>query len=316
MWRACVCWIEADPAAATLAEQLDDVETGRGAQQIADFAWLQARRRFGIERRQPVELAPAEAAALQGVRRIGEGRRQFGEVFARLGPLERLLATQAQLLQLLRTGRLGRPQQDVRQLKLFATAGRSLIGQVEVDLAVGDDELAVHLALAQAHHRHFTADFLAETRVVDAVLFQRLAELLRGHLVVAGNAADGLVELVVVDAQSGIAGKLHLDAIHDDALEQLPLEDILRRQRRALLLQLLERRVETDAQIVEGDDLVTDDGDDAIGLDRLGRRGTSRGREDSDQREDENEEAANVSVHGGHCVVSRLLEVDNSLVLP
>ena len=72
------------PATAALAEQLDDMETGRGTQQVADFTRLQARRRFGIERRQTVELAPAEAAALQGIRRIGEGRRQFGEVFTGL----------------------------------------------------------------------------------------------------------------------------------------------------------------------------------------------------------------------------------------
>ena len=65
-----------------------------------------------------------------------------------------------------------------------------------------------------------------------------------------------------------------------------------------------------------GGDLIANNGDDTICFDRLGGRGTSRQRADTDQRKDEDEEAANEWVHGGHCVVSRLLEVASSLVLP
>ncbi len=52
-----------------------------------------------------------------------------------------------------------------------------LVGQVVVDLAFGNDQLAVDLALTQADGDHFVADLLAEAGVLHAILFQRRAEL-------------------------------------------------------------------------------------------------------------------------------------------
>ncbi len=240
---------------------------------------------------------------------------KLGEVLAGFRFLDRLLTAQAQLLQLLRTCRLGRTQQDVCELNLLATTDAGLIGQVQVNLAVRYDEFAVHLALAQANCRHFIPDLLAEARILDAVLFQRQPELLRCHLVAGGNATDRLVELGVIHLQSGLAGKLHLDPIDDHALEQLTLEDILRRQRGALLLELLYRLVEARTQVVGGDHFLADDGDNAVSLDRFGWRSVRRRSEDACQKQAKGEKGTNRVAHGGHCVVSRLLEV-SSLVLP
>ena len=198
----------------------------------------------------------------------------------------------------------------------LATAGARLIGQVHVDLAVRDDDLAIHLALAQADHRQFAANFLAESRVVDAVLLQRRLELLRRQLVVGGNLGDRLVKLGIIHLEARLAGKLHLDAIHDHPLQQLALEHVLRRQVRVLLLQLLERGCETLPQVVLRNDLVADDRNDAVGLDRIGGCRAGWRPEETGRNEGKNGKAAEIWVHGGHCVVSRLLEVFNSLVLP
>ncbi len=86
MCRALVCWTDGHGAATPLGNQLDDVEAGRRTQQLADFARLQAPGHLGVQRRQAVERAEAEIATLQGIRRIGEGGRQFGEVLAGRAP--------------------------------------------------------------------------------------------------------------------------------------------------------------------------------------------------------------------------------------
>ncbi|MPM97632.1 hypothetical protein SDC9_144807 [bioreactor metagenome] len=196
---------------------------------------------FGIQAGQPAQRAPAEVATLQGIRRVGKGGGQFGEVFAGPRPLERLLAAQAQLLQLFRTRRFGCAQQDVGQLVFLIAAGSCLIGEVIVDFAVGDDQLAIDLPFAQANRDHFVTDIFPEAGVLDAILFQRCTEFRNGHPVSCRDAADGLIELDIVDPHAGILGVLQLRTIHDQALEHLALQNILRRQGSSLFFQLLER---------------------------------------------------------------------------
>jgi hypothetical protein len=79
--------------------------------------------------------------------------------------------------------------------------------------------------------------------------------------------------------------------------------------------ELLHRLVEADAQVVRGDDFIADDGDDAVGFHRFGGRRARRGCEDAGQKQAKGEKGGNRVAHGGHWVVSRLLEV-SSLVLP
>ena len=176
------------------------MEAGRRAQQLTDLAGLQTACGFGVKTWQTIERAPAEIAALQCIRRIGEGSGQLGEILAGLRPLEGLLAAQTKLLQLLGTGRLRRAHQDVRELVfLAATTGCRLVGQVVVNFAIGNDQFAVDLALAQANCHDLVANFLTELGVLHAILFQRGAKLRQGHLVAGSDAANGLLKLAVVD---------------------------------------------------------------------------------------------------------------------
>ena len=117
----------------------------------------------------------------------------------------------------------------MRQLVFLAAAGGCLVGQVVVDLAFGNNQLAVDLSLTQTNGDHFVADFLAEAGVLHAILFQRRAELRHAHLVAGSDAADGLIELGIVHPHAGILGVLQLGAIHDQALQHLALQNILRR---------------------------------------------------------------------------------------
>ena len=239
----------------------------------------------------------------------------MGEVFAGFGALEGLLAAQTQLLQLLGGGRFRGAQQDVGELIFLATAAGGLGGQIVVDLAVGNDQLAVDFALAQANGHHLATDFLAELGVLHAVLFQRCTELLRRHLVAGSNAPDGLFELVIVDTHAGVAGILQLDTLHDEPFEHLALENVLRRQWRSLPLQLFQRGSKAGPQFNVGDDLVADNGHDAVGLEGLHRRGENGLGQKAAEAGDQDKQVTNKFGHGVHGEVSRLLS-GSSLILP
>ena len=177
----------------------------------------------------------------------------------------------------------------MRQLVFLAGPGVLLVCQVVVDFAVRNDQLAIDFALAQANHGDLVADFLAEAGISHAILLQRLTELRQIHLVAAGDAVDRLIQLRIVDPQPGLGGSTQLHALHDQPLEHLAFQHILRRQGRTLPLQLLERRGQPPLQFDVGNHLVANHGHDAVGLKGLLRcsrreRGkTRRGKADEDQ---------------------------------
>ena len=119
----------------------------------------------------------------------------------------------------------------MRGLHLHGAGIAALVGirQVVVDLAIGDDDAALDLTVAQAGQHDFLANLLAKLGPGDAVLFQCSTELRQAEAVAFGNAAHRGVEFDVGDAQAGFPGELHLHAIGDHAFEQLFFEHLARR---------------------------------------------------------------------------------------
>lgn len=136
--------------------------------------------------------------------------------------------------------------------------------QVFVDLALADHHLVGDLAFAQAAEDDLLADVFAETVEADAVAGQRIAELLDGEFVVLGDACDGAVELRLVDADAVLLGIAELDALQEDGLEHLLLEDVARRQGDTLPAQLVDCHTDAVLQLESRDDLAVDQRDDAV----------------------------------------------------
>jgi hypothetical protein len=133
-----------------------------------------------------------------------------------------------------------------------------------------------------------------------AILFESCPELLRGHLVTGGNSPDCLIQLGIVDLEAGFAGILQLNPFHDQALQHLTLEFLLRRQRRTLLLQLLEGSGQAGAQIEISDDIIADNSHDAISLDNGLWRGRHWMRQQAAKTADQDNQVTNKWVHGLH----------------
>ena len=85
---------------------------------------------------------------------------------------------------------------------------------------------------------------------------------------------------------------MQLHALHDQTLQHLTLQHILRRQWRSLFLQLLERGGEACPQFDIGDDIVADDGDDAVGFDGRHRRSENGMRQQATKAAEEDKQGA------------------------
>ena len=157
-------------------------------------------------------------------------------------------------------------------LELLAGKGIRVVGEKVVDLGIGDDNLAIHLALAQAGQQDLGANLVAEARPRHAVPVQRGAQLIHAEFVVGGDAVDGALERGVVHPQRGLARELELGTLDDETFEQLAFEHLGRRQFDVLALQLAYRLIDTGTQLQGGNDFVVDHRNDAIDLDGSGRR--------------------------------------------
>ena len=133
-----------------------------------------------------------------------------------------------------------------------------------VDLALGHDDLVVHLALAQAGHDDFGPNVFAKLGERDTVALESGPHLLRGELVLFGDACDGAIELGIVDAQPALLCILKLHAIRDHTFEQLPFDDVARRRRSPLLCELLHRELHSLIELARGNCFIVHDGDDAV----------------------------------------------------
>ena len=139
-----------------------------------------------------------------------------------------------------------------------------LLGEIRIDLALGDFDLLRHFALAQALRRDFVADFIAEGREGDAVGEKPLTELFNREIILPRNLLDRGVHHLVVHADARLTGALQNRAFGNEALEDLRAQKLHRRQLNILAAQVDRHRMHALLKLVLGDDVVVDDGDDAV----------------------------------------------------
>ena len=144
--------------------------------------------------------------------------------------------------------------------------------QILVDLRIGHLDLAVDLALAQALHDHLVADIFAILRVRDILALQGLAELIGGKLVLLRDTLDAALDECIVDLDPLLLRLLQQRTLRDQALEHLLVEDVGRRRLDLLLPQLLLHHAPRVVELILGQRLVVDDGDDSIDDDHAARR--------------------------------------------
>ena len=162
--------------------------------------------------------------------------------------------------------------------------------QVVVDVAGRHRDPIADEALLHPRHEQFVPDLLAKLREVVAVALHDLAKLGGGEVVSRREVVHRAVEFIVFDAQVVLLGELELNAIDDETLEHLAGEHIVGGNRRARLLQPAADHVHANEELALHDDVVVDNGDDAIEIDDLlGRSG--EGKKEARERRDEGGEA-------------------------
>ena len=245
------------------------------AQHLAGAADRQGFQRLQEQLRQFARLFPAESAALQGIRALRLAHGGLLEVGASGELAPDVLGALARRLDRLGRGRLGNADEDVRQLVGHVHAGAALgVFQEVLDLAVGDGDAVADLALQQLLDGQLVAQLVAVGDDVHALLRQRLAEFLGAEIVAPGHGLERPVHVGFADADAGLGGELQLQALQHHAFEQLFPERRVRRRGDLFQLQLLAGFAQPLAELAVGDDIVVDDGHDAIELaDRARRRG-------------------------------------------
>ncbi|MEI2746113.1 MAG: hypothetical protein V9G22_12045 [Ottowia sp.] len=169
---------------------------------------------------------------------------------------------------------------------MAAGGGAGLLADEGVHLGVGDAQLGLDLALAQARQQHLVAHVVLEVLHRDAVLLDAAVQLgHRGQLVLARDRQLGLGQRGGVDLEAGFARVLQLRALGDQALQDFLAQRLGLRRRGAALAQLALGTRHAGAHFLVGDRLAVDQGDDVVGLARRadGRRprngrGAGRGR--------------------------------------
>ena len=187
------------------------------------------------------------------------------------------------LLDLLGRALLGNAHEDVRDQVLVLAAGlRGDRREVVVDLGVGDEDLAVDLAVAQPLDHDLAADVLDGTC---GTTMPSRSSILRN------SSADSLFSCAmrrivaldrrVVDADAGLLRVLQQRALGDEPLEHLLVEHVRRGRLQPRLAELLHQDALLLVHLVLRERLVVDDGDDAVERDRAAASegdGTGAGR--------------------------------------
>src|SRR5512135_3793169 len=267
---------------AATVKQLDDVEAVWTAQHRTYVARLHFLQGFGKQWWKAVRGAPPEFTPFKGILRIGVSGCYLGKrrTAAQFG--QGLFGTVAIRLYLVGTGLLRHDYQNMSELQFFAFAFLArLVGQIVVDIVLADHQLAIDFALTQTNRNDFVADFFPEFLEVSAILLQFGAECgYRGKLVLLCDTENGLVQLIVVNAQPNFLGKLRLQHFHDHAFQHLSFKYILVWQRSFLLLQHLRYAGNALVQLAMCDDIVVHDNLDPVKRNslfwRLGCGGSGR----------------------------------------
>ena len=134
-----------------------------------------------------------------------------------------------------------------------------------IDLGVAHAHAGLRIALPQALDRDFVAQGIAEIGEIDAVVGEVRAQLVQGHVVLAGDVAEGRVDVLVADPDALLRGLGDLQADQDQAFQHLFAQDVGRRQLAVRLLPVLRQHVAGGAvEFALQHHIVVDHGDDAI----------------------------------------------------
>ncbi|CPQ62817.1 Uncharacterised protein [Bordetella pertussis] len=219
---------------------------------------------------------------------VAAGGGQAGEVIALLGAGEQALGLLAQGRDLVGRRAFRHPHEDLRQhqhrrpglrrlprlglglLRRRRTRGLGgggiafLVFQEGIHFSIGNNDIGVHGALAQAVHADIVAQGLAVLLPGHAAFLDFGAHGRRRDLVARGNHVDRLVDLRLVDADAHAVGFLALQALHDQALQHLLLQGALVGHLDAAFLQVRRGQLGRLAHFAQGNDILVDDRGDTV----------------------------------------------------
>jgi len=144
-------------------------------------------------------------------------------------------------------------------------------GEEVVDVPVGHLNAILDLALLNAALDEFVADFFAKAGKVVTITGENVAELAQTQVVLPGDIGNLSVESFVVDTDARAGRHLHLQAIENQLLEDLLLQDVGGGGRYAGVLQALDNGVQTRAHFAVDDDVVVDYRHDPVDFNDLRR---------------------------------------------
>ena len=264
-------------ATTALADQFEGVKPGRAAQHRAYLTKLHLNQCLGEQLGQTVPRAPAHLSALQRIRRVGKCGGELRKITPASQLLHNRLNARALTLDLLWACLIGQPHQNVCEVVLGAHIFRStlfLLGEEIIDLPLTHHDPAFNLTLAQTRKNDFSANVLTKLGKDNAVLLQLPAKLRDRQAAFLCDALDSAIKLHVIDAQCRFARELQLRVIDDQAFEHLLIQNPLRRQGRALLLELRLDLPDSGAKLVLGDYFIVHHRNDSIDqLNAVGRSG-------------------------------------------
>ena len=209
--------------------QLEQLEAAGAAQRADHLAGGHRLEHVHERGRDFVHAAPAQITAIQRVGAVGITHGRGVEVHLALvqqglDAFDLLLAGR----DLLGGGTVRQGDQDMRQVILLTRIG--LHRQRGVHFALADLDLALGEALAQALHRDFIAQRIAEVVEGHAILGQPRAQRVDGHAVLLGDRGDRAVDLLIADLDAAAIGAGDLQLHQDQALHHLPFQHLARRQ--------------------------------------------------------------------------------------
>ena len=136
--------------------------------------------------------------------------------------------------------------------------------EIAVHLGLGDLNAVHHLAIAQARYQDFGAQIFAKLCERHAIAGQDFAQLLQRQVVLFSDIANRLRHGLVVDAQSLAFGGAHLQFAHDQPLQRLANQVLLRRYAGANAPYVLIEARCFGLQLAQDHDIVIDHGNDAF----------------------------------------------------
>ena len=223
--------------------------------------------------RQTRGIAPSQITARQSVFGLGVGCSQRTEVLSVADAFNQSFCFTFNIARF-RVGSARRDrQQNVTHVVFLRVIGckARLFGKERIDFTFRNRDLAVDFSFAQTLRRDFVAHLRAERAEAHIVGAKTLAQFVDGHLVVARDLFDRGAHHLLIDANAQFLGSLLGGLFGDHALKHLTAQFLHRGQIDVLLTQVDGGLTHTVLQFVFRDDVVIDDGGDAVG--ELGRTG-------------------------------------------